>query len=155
MRKIVQQGKPGATPESSYTSKGQAAHHSRPLLIFRTTSPVLKCFRLSGETGSLFCCPAPSAPYFFNKAIRGRTLENSGRTLATAKPAGGRPQSHLFLSLVCASLWAAQCSAIEWNDKRICTVSASWKVGRPLRHSSFLNIYLILCMHMYCLHMRA
>lgn len=102
--------------------------------------PQVQCWSVSvyqGKLGVYYAVPPPQHLISLTKQWKGRTLDNSGSSPATAKSAGRRPQSHLFPSLVCASLWAAQCSAIEWNDKRIRIVSASRRVGRPLRHSSF------------------
>lgn len=117
-------------------------------------SPVLKRFNLSGEIGSLFRCAAAAATYFFNKAMKREDPEKLREDPSNSQTCEGRPQSHqLFRSVVRASLWKAQCSAVEWSDKRIHTVSASRKVGGPLKCSSFLNMYFILCTYMYCLHM--
>lgn len=107
----------------SYTSKGQAARHSRPLLMFRTTSPVLKCFSLSGETGSLLCCAAPSAPYFFNKATKredlGKFREFSSNSQVCRKEE--TPVSSLSLFSVRFSLSSSmQCNWVEWQENPHC-----------------------------------
>lgn len=41
--------------------------------------------------------------------------------------------------LVRTCLWEAQCAVIEWNDKRVHTVSARWGVGKPPRLCSLFK----------------